>query len=177
MANDKQIAWDNTRRNVEKIVDKLGRPVDPEIMETVIVMRLLGFNTVASCAGHIERVTNGPYVMFESTEAKRFASLARSSGDTNQDSYRKLRQQANNARALDLQQLSNLLAPFYQDRSIDYHRHLIVESSPLTLCRLKCHGAEIARVVDKEAGKEILENNRSEMRVFTEFLKKRYFET
>lgn len=42
----KQKAWQTTKREVKKITDKLGMPVDKEIVETVTILRLPGFKTV-----------------------------------------------------------------------------------------------------------------------------------
>lgn len=45
-------------------------PVDTGIEQTVVALRLLGFKTTMSCAGHADRITTGPYVMCESDEAR-----------------------------------------------------------------------------------------------------------
>lgn len=43
---------DNSRKVVEKLVDKLGKHVDDGIKETVAILRAMDFTTTSSCAGH-----------------------------------------------------------------------------------------------------------------------------
>jgi hypothetical protein len=48
----KQIAYERERIVVEKIADGLGYGIEKGIEDTVIYLRLLGFTTSMSCAGH-----------------------------------------------------------------------------------------------------------------------------
>src|SRR6266511_1734638 len=61
--------WNMTKTDVLRMVDKLGRPLDDEIVDTVVALQMLGIHTTASCSGHIDRVTGGPYVVFSAPEA------------------------------------------------------------------------------------------------------------
>ena len=142
-----QQAWRNAKREVKTLTDKLAMPVDPKIIETVAVLRLLGFTTVASCGGHVRRTTSGPYVMIEAPKAQSYAALAREIKDVRSNEYRQLRQKANYFRALDLQRLSGYLECFYHERQLNYDQHLIVQSMPMTLNILKCHGQNLPWLV------------------------------
>lgn len=50
--------------------------VDRNIEDLVVALRLLGFRTTASCAGHLRRRTTGPYVMFECEAARAIMGAA-----------------------------------------------------------------------------------------------------
>lgn len=172
---DKQAAWRNTKRKVRRLNDKLGMPVDKNIVETVAILHLLGFNTTASCGGHVRRNTGGPYVMIEQPQAHKIATEARELKEKKDNRFRVLYKKANRLRAMDLQRLSDYLEDFYLDREMNYRSHIIVQSMPMTLNILKCYGAEIALAVDYKTKKEILIKNQDEMMAFTQYLKTRYF--
>jgi hypothetical protein len=172
---EQQRAWQTAKLETRNVTDKLGMPVDKDIVETVSILRLLGFHTTASCGGHIRRITSGPYVIFESPKARHYAALARELNDSLNTRYKVLRRKADRLRALDLHRLSVYLDEFYQDRHLNYRAHLIIQSMPMTLNILKCHGAETALVADRITKKKIVEENRAEMSAFTEHLKVRYF--
>ena len=50
--NNKQKDWDSLKRKIDNMGDSLGKGLDEGIKETVIVLNLLGLNTVGSCEGH-----------------------------------------------------------------------------------------------------------------------------
>ncbi len=52
--NEQDIAWNEIRRQVDTITDRLGMPVDEEIKEVVVGLRANGINTVSSCGGHTD---------------------------------------------------------------------------------------------------------------------------
>lgn len=52
---EKQAAWDKVAEQVDKITDKLGKPIDPEIKEAVTAFIVNKFPTYDSCEGHIEK--------------------------------------------------------------------------------------------------------------------------
>jgi pimeloyl-ACP methyl ester carboxylesterase len=51
---------------VRRLRDALGQTVDPEIELLVVALRICGFTTISSCGGHLDRATDGPYVMMHS---------------------------------------------------------------------------------------------------------------
>ena len=62
--------WQEELTLVRGLRDALGMKVDPGIEEAVAALRLLGFQTTMSCAGHVDRATTGgPYIMFKSESA------------------------------------------------------------------------------------------------------------
>ena len=53
MENKKKSEWDRLSKELSSTTDKLGKPIDKGIIETVIALNALGFKTKMSCEGHI----------------------------------------------------------------------------------------------------------------------------
>lgn len=51
---EKENRLNKIREEVDKIVDAVGMPIDPNIKETVVALMALEFPTTASCEGHLE---------------------------------------------------------------------------------------------------------------------------
>ncbi len=51
---EKRAFWNHTLVQLDRIVDGLGRPMDPGIKETVVAFMVNGFPTRGSCEGHLE---------------------------------------------------------------------------------------------------------------------------
>lgn len=47
--------WNALVEQFSRVTDALGKPIDPEIFETVVIMNILGFQTIQSCGGHLEK--------------------------------------------------------------------------------------------------------------------------
>lgn len=47
--------WNALVEEFSRVTDAVGRYIDSEIFETVVVMNALGFRTVQSCGGHLEK--------------------------------------------------------------------------------------------------------------------------
>jgi len=46
--------WEALVEHFSRVTDAHGRPIDPEIFETVVVLNALGIPTIMSCGGHID---------------------------------------------------------------------------------------------------------------------------
>lgn len=56
-------AWENEKLAVLRLVDGLGRGLDPGVVGVVAAFRVAGYATQASCWGHLDRPqTRGPWV-------------------------------------------------------------------------------------------------------------------
>ena len=55
-------SWHDMYDHVSTWTDRLGRPIDHGIHDTVIALNLLGFPTTASCEGHDDHGTPAPWV-------------------------------------------------------------------------------------------------------------------
>jgi hypothetical protein len=179
MSDNLEKRWQEALAEVAGLKDGLGMKVDAQIVETVAIFRLLGFTTTGSCAGHLKRITSGPYVTFESPEAMQFAAKARQLGkklaEINPE-YNKLRDRAVEHSAGEMQKLTVYLEGFYKNRQTQYDNRLIIRTFPMTYNCLKCQGAELAHVMSLPEREELLARNRAEMRDFTDYLKQLYFD-
>lgn len=177
MERTKQEQWSLAKEEVKKITDKLGMPVDKKIIDTVTVLRLLGFHTTGSCGGHIRRTTRGPYVNIQSVASLDYTERALRIHTTDTDEYRALCRKANYCRAQDLQRLTSYLSDFYKDKPLhNYLSHLIVHSMPTSMNILQCQGAEIALTENTKATANLVYENQNEMARFTDYLKDIFFE-
>lgn len=73
--------WRDELDLVRELRDQLGMIVDAEIEATVVALRILGYKTVMSCGGHVDRRTTGPYVTFESESTHDLVMRARQESD------------------------------------------------------------------------------------------------
>jgi len=55
-------AWRAGRWEVTRLVDGLGKRIDPKIRRIVVALRVHGFSTSASCQGHPDRALPHPWV-------------------------------------------------------------------------------------------------------------------
>ncbi|GER84439.1 hypothetical protein KTAU_30750 [Thermogemmatispora aurantia] len=55
-------SWQQACDALAQLTDALGTPIDPGIVETVVLLILLGFPTVPSCEGHLDHGTPYPWV-------------------------------------------------------------------------------------------------------------------
>ena len=64
IASDSAFAdlWVTARSRASGFKDKLGRGMDPGIIDTVTAFLLLGFGTLSSCEGHPERPRTAPKI-------------------------------------------------------------------------------------------------------------------
>lgn len=143
MTEGQQRQWHEALALTRQLKDGLGMPVDEGIVETVAILRLLGFTTTGSCAGHLERVTGGPYVTFESPEAIGLAAEARSLGKLATEvnpRHNELRREATRHSMRELGRLVPHLETFYAGREVPYVRRLIIRTFPMTYNCLKYQG-------------------------------------
>lgn len=76
---EKMKVWQETREEVARMVDKLDEPVDEGIKEGVVALRVNGFETNASCEGHVDRGDHGkpyPWVDIGEYPPKEFSEKA-----------------------------------------------------------------------------------------------------
>lgn len=56
------VQWQKEAEEIESVTDKLGKPIDGKVKETVIALNLLGLNTRQSCEGHSDRSMGAPWI-------------------------------------------------------------------------------------------------------------------
>lgn len=62
MTREQQQAWKKARAIVSQLTDAIDCPMDPQIIDTVVVLGLLGFPTHGSCQGHLDGGLPCPWV-------------------------------------------------------------------------------------------------------------------
>ena len=58
----KRANWQEAQTHVSSFTDRLGTPIDAGIIETVVVLNLLGLQTFQSCEGHLTHGCAYPWV-------------------------------------------------------------------------------------------------------------------
>jgi hypothetical protein len=158
------------RQGASKLIDKLGRPIDPGILDTVTALRMLGVNTTSSCEGHAGRFTGGPYVLFASSELGELREKYREHTDRTSAEYKDWFRQASALNMREVQKVLELLDGFYAERMTPHSQRLIVRCFGPTPAKLMCQDADLAHIVGKDEQRDILLRNQHEMDAFTSYL-------
>lgn len=159
--------WQRELEVVRGLRDALGLGVDPGIEDAVVALRLAGYRTVMSCAGHLDRRTGGPYVVLESFAAARFARSVRSGSDS--DKTQMIFRTAQQIALRELEPLKRLIEAFNErvgrrDQLLELR---IVGHSKLRLCFTH---SDFDPVDDDIAYARRLKDRRSAMTEFIRYL-------
>ncbi len=194
--------WNSLVEYFSRITDARGKPIDPEIFETVVVLNALDIPTIMSCGGHIDdgRGLLLPWIDIASS-APHFSDLQHKEARLVQESeqaheeirrlrgeqLKKAQQQAQtiytelHAVQWDLRvaqievrtKLAAYLAQFYECRVVPFDRRLVLEGRSKT--RLHNQGAlDFYLTAPEEVQRARLYEYREEMASFTAFLKQVY---
>lgn len=169
LVNNKDFAQAN--EETVKLAEKLGQHIDPGIVETVTALRLRGFNVVDSCEGHGDKVTGGPFVMFEAPESKDLMAKLMAVQDNTSPEYQELYRHVSVANLKEVQKLLQMLDEFYAGRGTDHSGRIVARCFGPSVPKLMCQNADLAEVLPDGERKELLANNQLEMMAFTNFLK------
>jgi hypothetical protein len=191
--SEKHLRWEQLEQTMAHVKDKLGKPIDQGIMETVIVLNALEISTVASCEGHLDWGVSAPWVDIVSQHpaaqvqvGKLFSDAAKveARGDLSQEQirtlYADLHRQRREIKAYHLQEREKLmqyLAAFYENRHVPFDQRLII--CPLGTdgrSRLESQGADSQEVALLDIRTQKLLVYQEEMRTFTSYLKQSYFD-
>lgn len=166
---------------VGTIIDGLGLPIDEEIKVLVATLRVLGFVTTSSCAGHMDKGT--PYVEISSLVTQGFKRQSRVievidlmqkyPGDqAYANEYMELTAKPKQANLEEAWRLQQLLNSFYQTRNVLVDSVLIIKSigGGLGGYRLESNGAAFVGVIQPQERLDWLKNAQAEMNAFAEFL-------
>lgn len=174
--NDSQAQqFDLARQESKRLVDGLGMPLDDGIVDSVAILRLMGINTTASCWGHDDNVSGGPYVMFYAAESKPLELQYRQVGDPRDPVFHQLRDQAVLLNLRERQKLLPSLDLFYRERLTPFGTRLIITSFGPEASRLQCQTAELAPALTEPERRNLLSSHQREMRAFTDFLISQFF--
>lgn len=189
----KEEKWQKISEQVDQLEDKIGKPIDPGIRETVIILNAFGFSTTQSCEGHLDHAYAGPYVDIDAPDNDELKQIRSEIKRINKEENRKFEEgkkpdlealkkmhelsDKNNKIVLPIvKTLIGLLWEFYRERNVDYDQILKIDMWPLEGARLMSQGTDIQSLDDKNLAQSYLERYQKEMKDFTEFLKNKYFE-
>ena len=166
-----QGVWDQELERVRQLKDSLGMPVDPGIEDLVTVLRLLGFDTVASCQGHADRVTGGPYVMVQSKQAQLVFGEQQKLADSSGETARTLLKKARDLNTREGHRLELLLDRYYESRAVTWGKVLEVRSVGYVVNRLCFVHAESDQLFGGDLNAKRLRLRQDEMKRFATFLR------
>jgi hypothetical protein len=192
--NEKQVQWDKIAQNVDIAEDGKSKGIDGGIKETVIALNVLNINTSQSCEGHIDWGYAGPWVeispepteglkklrddiralalevdMKEKTKAPR-EELEQLFAKTH-----KLEAKEDRYVLPEIKKVFDLLTEFYKERNPGFGQILVLRFYRSD-ARLMCQGTELQGIVSPEEKVANLKRYQDEIGLFTEFLKKKYFQ-
>lgn len=166
---------------LREFTDRLGMPIDKKILTLVAAMRIHGFFTTASCAGHLNRAS--PYVQFQSksnldfyakSEVKRVLSLLESDPINRKYNamYEKLCIEPIKKNTFEGFRLHKLLEEFYIHRvnNQDTRLCILTLGNGLGGFRVEPQGSIFIEIKNKEEKKLWLRSAQKEMNDFAEFL-------
>lgn len=188
--------WNRIEQDVERITDKLGRAIDPEIKPLVVALKANRFGTTQSCEGHIdEEGLAYPWVQVESPMAEallndphfnELKAKARSMmrggppiATEEQTEYERVTDAKIRANKETHERLARLLEDFYASQPALPQPSLVIKEGPWHQSRLMPANAEDNSHAHQsyQTKRANLDSYRREMMRFTDFLKSRYFNT
>ena len=177
---DKQ-KWDELAEKFSHVTDKIGRPIDKGIFETVVVLNALDIPTSMSCEGHLDHGLPYPWVDIESENTmqlmSRFEELTRLE-QMNTPEARELRASIERRRKVEGLKVFEYLTAFYQVQRVDLYRLIIVRGLGIGCTRIQSQGGDFLELLVSEDEKERkLHEYQEEMRQFTTVLKSIYFDS
>src|SRR6266849_4234763 len=141
----KEKIWNEKLRALDRVVDRLGQPIDQGIRDTVAVLNCLGFETEASCEGHVNAKFKAPWIdisFIPGERRKQIREALRKSSDEERTHLEEALREAKREMLAGAAHLLSLLDEFYVQRSIPFARRLIVRFFPDSV-RLQSQGGEI----------------------------------
>lgn len=170
--NEKLKKWEETEKMVGIIIDKLGKPIDKNIKETVIVLHVLGINTTSSCEGHLDHGTYAPYIDIETKEILYLSEKLKEA--TKKEQVKEIIKEIENKNLEERKRIVAYLDEFYKKRKVPFNEQLMIKGLARGRSRLESQGADLQKIEFEEIKKKQLLQYQDEMREFTAFLKRKY---
>lgn len=182
--NNKEQHWQDLVKRFESTTDDLGQPLDPKILDAVVALNALGFETTASCEGHAEG-SYAPYVDIAidtpaGEKERLFEALQLAETDEELRAANDLVEQLNVYYLEARRRLMNLLIAFYQDRHVSYDHLLSLRPRRdafgcVEELRLQCMGTDCLDLSDSDGRAVKLKAYQCEIQELAVFLRDRYF--
>ncbi|MBL7154981.1 MAG: hypothetical protein ISS88_00545 [Candidatus Portnoybacteria bacterium] len=170
--SEKEAKLQKIHEDVERITDNLGKPVEQEIKETVVMFKAFDLPTSDSCEGHsleerkkegAERRSSAPYVEVYPKEPE----------EENWQENDELRAQVEKESKEYRLKTVSLLNEFYKERRMSYDTMLGLEGIGYGF-RVQSNGLEILEVLPEKEQIEKQRQYKQEMQDFTKFLKDKF---
>lgn len=168
--------WEEKRKEIEKLKDKLGKGVDEGVKGAITALTLLGIHTTASCEGHLDHGTFAPYIDVTVFNALATESQRNEIKDQEVIDF-KIKEEVIRKNLQERQKLITLLDEFYSDRQSPFHKRLTIQARAWGRSRIESIGAELQQIIPQEVRRERLSEYQEEMNSFSDFLKQKYFDS
>ncbi len=163
------VDWGLAVQEVLGIRDRLGKPVDPGIRLAVIALRAAGFETAASCQGHLDHGEPFPWIDIGIRYLGMFA------GSPNDHRADVISRRLRSIKVRNLRQEARLLLKlerFYLHRMTSLERRLVVVPIGIDgAFQLTVQGAHVQEMLPTPRRKARLAGFQSEFRDFGSFLR------
>jgi hypothetical protein len=172
----KQELWAKYEAQAAHVTDRLGKEIDPGIKRTVVALMALGFQTSASCEGHLDHGLRGPWIDIGYVP-RELLGRAGAAGKKSQTLDIATEQELADVRQRMVSErlrLLQLLSDFYQSRKTPFDQQLSVQFHGNDV-RLFSNGVMIQEAFKTDEQAARLEKYRQEMTAFTEFAMQRFF--
>lgn len=177
MITEKEAKLEEIRKKVNECVDKLGKGIDDGIKESIVMFSAFDINTTASCEGHPDHGTGGPFPFID-VEAKDVWKLDKRLEEIkgNEIEEEKIISEIERKNLEERKKLMPYLDEFYKNRDVPYDKKLIIQSLARGWSRIESQGVGLQKIETDENKKKNLAEFQKEMQEFTKFLKDKYFE-
>jgi hypothetical protein len=175
----KQQVWEDLQKRFKRVVDRLGKHIDKDIMDTVIVLNASGIHTTASCEGHLDHGAAYPWIDIGSPDIDELAQkiiVLLHEGKRDDEETKQLQRQHRLLYLQEEQKLVTLLDAFYQQHQMAYDRHLSIWRFSNGAPRLQSHGADYQEFRSPDEQSQKLKEYQDEMQAFSIYLKQIYFQ-
>ncbi|MBU4512705.1 hypothetical protein KKD19_05735, partial [Patescibacteria group bacterium] len=163
---DKEEQLRKIKEEVEKTKDRLGKPIEQGIKDTVVMLKAFKIEISQSCEGHIEKEeVSPPWIEIYPTEPER-------EDWTGDEELRSSVEKEGKEMRL---KILNLLNEFYEQEKVPFDQMLGFKNVGYGF-RIQNNGAETLGLLDKKIQEEKVEIYKTEIERLTQFLKDKYFE-
>jgi hypothetical protein len=153
------LGWSEVEEKFKHVADRLGRPIDDGIFNTVVALNVLGISTRMSCEGHLDHGLPYPWVGIE------YQTQPATKQETPEE-----KEQRNRSILLAQHKLFLYLSEFYSNRTVSYDRIIALHQ----LGRIYSHGGDFLELLSPDERLNKLHQYQDEMNAFTEFLRAVY---
>jgi hypothetical protein len=177
MENKKKSEWDRLSKELSSTTDKLGKPIDKGIIETVIALNALGFKTKMSCEGHIGKSGrllkhSLPFPWISIGFLKNEINLQKLPESKLPAAKRKITK----ASFPLILELMMLIDEFYKDRYTPLMYRVMAKHWTPNAFRIQSFIGPYMETQTQNERSKSYHNVKKEMRAFTLFLKKKFFQ-